>query len=76
MRKAGIVALLLLAFAGCGSSTSFTAEEEAQSPCDFLPKQAEACTQQKNREAKGKEVNAELEAIREGNRLKSEGAGR
>jgi hypothetical protein len=82
-----LVALLAaLMLAGCaGSKPGELAKERAAqgAPCEAeglhegteaqQNKIAEECTAQKDKEAKEKEVHAEVEAIREGERLKEEG---
>jgi hypothetical protein len=86
-RLAALLALLAtLVVTGCaGQKPGEVAKEAAAQgrPCEAeglhegseaqQNKIAEECTAQKNREAKEKEVHAEDEAVREGERLKEEG---
>lgn len=79
-------ALACLAIAGCGSSTAEVAKTAAEQgrPCEAAglaqgltaaetAKYERECTAEKNRNAATKEATAVDEAIREGERLKSEG---
>jgi outer membrane PBP1 activator LpoA protein len=73
-----LVALLAaLMLAGCAGSKPGELACEAEGLHEGTEAQqnkiAEECTAQKDKEAKEKEVHAEVEAIREGERLKEEG---
>jgi Flp pilus assembly protein TadD len=77
-RLVPLLAVIALALAGCGQ-TAQQATEEHESNCHFGSPEANCAGQQekeKNEAAKEKEVNTEVEAIREAKRkLSEEGSG-